>query len=80
MSFPMGIFELADYTGLDVIHKATAEMHSTGLQGDTTPPKGKAAFEEKSLGQKTGKGFYEYKGEKYERINLTEQEAAKYDP
>ncbi|HEU0046200.1 MAG TPA: 3-hydroxyacyl-CoA dehydrogenase family protein, partial [Nitrososphaera sp.] len=23
MSFPMGIFELADYTGLDVIHKAT---------------------------------------------------------
>jgi enoyl-CoA hydratase/3-hydroxyacyl-CoA dehydrogenase len=23
MAFPMGIFELADYTGLDVIHKAT---------------------------------------------------------
>lgn len=28
LSFPMGIFELADYTGLDVIHKATVEMHS----------------------------------------------------
>ncbi|MFL6489606.1 MAG: 3-hydroxyacyl-CoA dehydrogenase family protein, partial [Nitrososphaera sp.] len=27
LSFPMGIFELADYTGLDVIYKATAEMH-----------------------------------------------------
>jgi enoyl-CoA hydratase/3-hydroxyacyl-CoA dehydrogenase len=40
----------------------------------------KKLFEEKSLGQKTGKGFYEYKGDKYERINLTEQEAATYDP
>ena len=28
LSFPMGIFELADYTGLDVIHKATSEMFS----------------------------------------------------
>ncbi|HZC88757.1 MAG TPA: 3-hydroxyacyl-CoA dehydrogenase family protein, partial [Nitrososphaera sp.] len=36
--------------------------------------------EEKNLGQKTGKGFYEYKGDKYERINPTEQEASKYDP
>ena len=28
LSFPMGIFELADYSGLDVIHKATVEMYS----------------------------------------------------
>ncbi len=26
LDFPMGIFELADYTGLDVIYKATYEM------------------------------------------------------
>ena len=27
MGFPMGIFELADFTGMDVIHKATVEMY-----------------------------------------------------
>ena len=27
LGFPMGIFELADFTGMDVIHKATIEMH-----------------------------------------------------
>ena len=80
MSFPMGIFELADYTGLDVIHKATVEMHSRDGKVIRPHPKVKQLFDEKSLGQKTGRGFYEYKGEKYERINLTEQEAAKYNP
>ena len=80
MSFPMGIFELADYTGLDVIHKATVEMHSRDSKVINPHPKVKQLFNEKNLGQKTGKGFYEYKGDKYERVNLTEQEAAKYDP
>jgi enoyl-CoA hydratase/3-hydroxyacyl-CoA dehydrogenase len=80
MSFPMGIFELADYTGLDVIHKATAEMHYRDSKVIRPHPKVKQLFDEKNLGQKTGKGFYEYKGDKYERINLTEQEAAKYSP
>ena len=80
MSFPMGIFELADYTGLDVIHKATVEMHSRDSKVIRPNPKVKQLFDEKNLGQKTGKGFYEYKGDKYERINLTEQEAAKYNP
>lgn len=80
MSFPMGIFELADYTGLDVIYKATVEMHSRDSKVINPHPKVKQLFDEKNLGQKTGKGFYEYKGDKYERVNLTEQEAAKYDP
>ncbi|MEM2141171.1 3-hydroxyacyl-CoA dehydrogenase family protein [Nitrososphaera sp.] len=80
LSFPMGIFELADYTGLDVIHKATVEMHMRDTKVINPHPAIKKLFEEKSLGQKTGKGFYEYKGDKYERINLTEQEAATYDP
>jgi enoyl-CoA hydratase/3-hydroxyacyl-CoA dehydrogenase len=80
MSFPMGIFELADYTGLDVIHKATAEMHLRDKKVILPHPKIKQLFDEKNLGQKTGKGFYEYKGDKYERVNLTEQEAATYNP
>jgi enoyl-CoA hydratase/3-hydroxyacyl-CoA dehydrogenase len=80
MSFPMGIFELADYTGLDVIHKATVEMHSRDSKVIFPHPRIKQLFEEKNLGQKTGKGFYEYRGDKYERVNLTEQEAASYNP
>jgi enoyl-CoA hydratase / 3-hydroxyacyl-CoA dehydrogenase len=80
LSFPMGIFELADYTGLDVIYKATMEMHSRDTKVINPHPKVKQLFDEKNLGQKTGKGFYEYKGDKYERVNLTEEQAAKYNP
>jgi enoyl-CoA hydratase/3-hydroxyacyl-CoA dehydrogenase len=80
MAFPMGIFELADYTGLDVIHKATIEMYSRDKAVINPHPKIKQLFDEGNLGQKSGRGFYDYKGEKYERINLTAQEAEKYDP
>jgi enoyl-CoA hydratase / 3-hydroxyacyl-CoA dehydrogenase len=80
MAFPMGIFELADYTGLDVIHKATIEMYSRDKDVINPHPKIKQLFDEGNLGQKSGKGFYDYKGEKYERINLTAEEAEKYDP
>ena len=80
MAFPMGIFELADYTGLDVIQKATIEMHSRDSKVINPHPRVKQLYDEKNLGQKTGKGFYEYKGDKYERINLTEELAAKYNP
>lgn len=80
LSFPMGIFELADYTGLDVIHKATVEMHMRDSKVINPHPRIKQLFDEKNLGQKTGKGFYEYRGDKYERVSLTEQEATKYNP
>ena len=43
-------------------------------------PEIKKLFEENNLGQKSGKGFYDYKGDKYERINLTEEQAQTYDP
>lgn len=80
MAFPMGIFELADYTGLDVIHKATIEMYSRDNAVINPHPKIKQLFDEGNLGQKSGRGFYDYKGEKYERIDLTVQEAERYDP
>jgi len=80
MGFPMGIFELADYTGLDVIFKATSEMYTRDTRIVNPHPKIKELVDAQNLGQKTGKGFYEYSGNTYERVNLTPEEAAKYNP
>ena len=80
MGFPMGIFELADYTGLDVILKATFEMFSRDNRIVKPHPKIKELVDAQNLGQKSGKGFYEYSKSTYERISLTPEEAAKYNP
>lgn len=80
LAFPMGIFELADYTGLDVIYKATMEMYARDKNVINPNPKIKQLVDEKKLGQKSGQGFYEYKGDTYQRIDLTKDQAAIYDP
>jgi enoyl-CoA hydratase/3-hydroxyacyl-CoA dehydrogenase len=80
MAFPMGIFELADYTGLDVIFKATTEMYSRDNRIVNPHPKIKELVDAQNFGQKTGKGFYEYSGSTYERVSLTPEEAAQYNP
>lgn len=80
MGFPMGIFELADFTGLDVIHKATVEMHSRDKKVIRPHPRVEELFNEKRFGQKSGSGFYDYSDEKYERVPLSEEQADKCDP
>ena len=80
LGFPMGIFELADFTGMDVIHKATIEMHQRDKKVIYPHPKIDQLFNEKKLGQKTGEGFYKYSDDKYERIPLSEELAEKCNP
>ena len=80
LGFPMGIFELADFTGLDVIHKATIEMHVRDKKVISPHPKIEQLFNEKKLGQKSGEGFYKYSDDKYERIPLSEELAKKCEP
>jgi enoyl-CoA hydratase/3-hydroxyacyl-CoA dehydrogenase len=81
MAFPMGIFELADYTGLDVVFKASKEMISRDKKVINPHSLIEKLYSEKKLGQKSGSGFYNYGGDnKYERVNLSEAEAEKYDP
>jgi enoyl-CoA hydratase/3-hydroxyacyl-CoA dehydrogenase len=80
LSFPMGIFELADYTGLDVIHKATSEMFSRDKKVIFPHPRIKELFDEGKYGKKSGSGFYSYSGEQYERVSLSEEDSKAYNP
>lgn len=80
LGFPMGIFELADFTGMDVIHKSTTEMHLRDKKVINPHPLVEKMFDEKKLGQKSGKGYYKYSDDKYERVTLSEELAAKCDP
>jgi len=80
LGFPMGIFELADFTGLDVIHKATVEMYARDKKVILPHPSIEQLFNEKKLGQKSGEGFYKYSDDKYERIPLSEESAQKCNP
>ena len=80
LGFPMGIFELADFTGMDVIHKATVEMHLRDKKVILPHPTIERLFNEKKLGQKSGEGFYKYSDDKYERIQLSEELAQKCNP
>ena len=80
LGFPMGIFELADFTGLDVIHKATLEMYARDKKVILPHTRIEQLFNEKKIGQKSGEGFYKYSDDKYERIPLSEELAEKCDP
>lgn len=80
LGFPMGIFELADFTGMDVIHKATIELQIRDKKVIFPHPDIEKLFNEKKLGQKSGEGFYKYSDEKYERIQLDETLAKKCNP
>ena len=80
LGFPMGIFELADFTGMDVIHKATVEMHLRDKKVINPHPLVEKMFDDKKLGQKSGEGYYKYSDDKYERVALSEELAEKFNP
>lgn len=58
VGFPMGPFELADQVGLDVLY------HAGKGQDIPVPPPIEALVKQGQFGKKTGRGFYDYKGEK----------------
>jgi enoyl-CoA hydratase/3-hydroxyacyl-CoA dehydrogenase len=59
--FPMGIFELADFVGLDILASASRQMASEYGDQVKVPPALEDMVKAGKLGQKAGEGFYNWK-------------------
>ncbi|MDP8002909.1 MAG: 3-hydroxyacyl-CoA dehydrogenase [Caldisphaera sp.] len=80
LGFPMGAFELADYSGIDVFYFVNKAMTERGFKMIHCPLF-EQKFNSKELGMKTGKGFYEYpKPGAYVRPQIPKDLANKVDP
>ena len=64
IEFPIGPFELGDFIGLDVTLDVLLYVHEQLGDAYYTPPRVlKELVHAGKLGQKTGRGFYEYSEE-----------------
>ncbi|MBP1358315.1 MAG: 3-hydroxyacyl-CoA dehydrogenase family protein, partial [Sulfolobus sp.] len=78
LRLPMGLFELADYVGLDVVVDIWNVLTSRGTV-DVKCSLFKSKVNEKNLGVKSGKGFYSYPAPgKYSKVQLPSE--SKVDP
>ncbi|MEM0279201.1 MULTISPECIES: 3-hydroxyacyl-CoA dehydrogenase [Metallosphaera] len=77
LNLPMGIFELADYVGLDVVVDLWKVIVERGAS-DVKCSSFKRKVEAKELGVKTGKGFYTYPSPgKYSKVKLPQESRLK---
>lgn len=66
LNHPMGPFKLVDFSGLDISFNAMMEMHKQTNDPKDLPPKPlQERVERGELGRKTGRGFYDYKINKF---------------
>ncbi|MDP8023819.1 MAG: 3-hydroxyacyl-CoA dehydrogenase NAD-binding domain-containing protein [Nitrososphaeria archaeon] len=80
LGFPMGVFELADYSGVDVFYLVFKAMKDRGFRGDVCPTFEKM-FSEKKFGVKTGEGFYSYPGKGvYKKPEIPKEAGTGFDP
>lgn len=64
LGYPMGPFELMDLTGIDIGYYAkTARFEETGDPADAPADTMRMLVERGELGQKSGRGFYQYDSE-----------------
>ncbi len=70
-SHPMGPLTLADFVGLDTLASIAAVMHEAyGEDRFASPPTLTKLVEAGHYGRKTGRGFYDYSGERPEPVEL----------
>ncbi len=61
LNHPMGAFELADFSGVDIMYNSMLQrFKETGDPADKPPAFLEEMVKEGRLGRKTGRGFYEY--------------------
>jgi 3-hydroxybutyryl-CoA dehydrogenase len=63
LNWPMGPFELMDFSGLDIYVGAMEDRRKLG-EGGAPPEVLKEKVAAGELGRKSGKGFYDYAGSK----------------
>jgi 3-hydroxybutyryl-CoA dehydrogenase len=59
LNWPMGLFELLDFSGIDIYYGTARDRHLAG-EGPEPSPTVTERVQAGTLGRKTGKGFYEY--------------------
>ena len=80
VGLPMGLFELADYSGIDTIYKAGTAVAFRDPTNVLVAPLFKQKFEERKFGRKSGEGFYQYNGSKWDRPPISRDAGASLDP
>jgi len=79
LGMPMGIFEVMDFSGIDVVYYASKAMKARGfifVESKLIEEK----FKAKELGMKVGKGFYDYPKAGYFRVKIRRNKAYKLSP
>lgn len=77
---PMGLFELADYSGIDTIYKAGEAVRARDPGNVLVAPLFKEKFDEKKFGRKSGQGFYTYSGQDWSRPTISRESGQGLDP
>jgi len=80
VGLPMGLFELADFSGIDTIYKAGKATSEREPESANQCPLFEEYYNKGWYGQKTKRGFYEWKGEKGERAPISREAGEKFDP
>ena len=80
VGLPMGLFELADYSGIDTVYKAGVAVGARDASNVLVAPLFRQKFDEKKFGRKSGEGFYKYQGERWERPAISRDFGRNIDP